>query len=106
MKLQLVSQLKSPNTAHKKRAYSVAQDVTSQASDKSTLCALKINATPRKDVTQKDQVSSTIRYHTPKLMRALGKEDPVETRRKAEGFKVFVEAFESYCDDGFTGPDL
>lgn len=64
MKLQLVSQLKSPNTTHKKRSYSVAQDVASQASDKSTLCALKISATPRKDVTsvQRDQVSNTIRY--------------------------------------------
>ena len=106
MKLQLASQLKIANTSHKKRSHSVAQEVGSQASDKSTLCALKISTTPRKDATQRDQVSSTIRYQTPKLMRALGKEDPVETRRKAEGFKVFVEAFESYCDDGFTGPDL
>lgn len=50
----------------------------------------------------------TQRYqNTPQLVRALNRRpDPVEDHKKATGFKVFVNAFESYYDDGYSGLEL
>ena len=45
--------------------------------------------------------------HTPQLVQALNRRrDPVDDQKKATGFKVFVNAFESYHDDGYSGIEL
>ena len=54
----------------------------------------------------KKKMSGSLQYKTQPMLKVLGREDSYETRRKAEGFKVFFEAYENYCNNGYSGPDL
>ena len=50
--------------------------------------------------------NSFFHYQTPKQPRLLTLEDQFGTQSKRKGFKVYIDAFESYYDDGISGEDL
>ena len=47
-----------------------------------------------------------MRQHSSRIMLKLGKQDTDEYRKKKQGFKVFMEAFESFQEDGLHGKEL